>query len=153
PEGVVQGNVFHFGYRRHALRDEPLHVGNRQQGAGKRKAVVGELGHHALPTASARTRASMVSSFSAFARISSTTPSMSSISTTGRPALGNGVSETMPATWRFSGWKGSLPTSLRYTSMRVWCADLKPSISTRSTGDIFCSRSYIEGSDSSRSSC
>ncbi len=97
-ERIVQGNLFDLGHRRHTLDDQPLHVGDRQQRAGKRKTVVGELGHHGSSTASARRRASMVSRRSAFARTSWTTPSMSSISTTGRPASGNGVSETMPTT-------------------------------------------------------
>src|SRR5215470_6493409 len=95
---LVQGNVLNLDHGRHAVDDQALHLGDRQQRAGERETVVAELGHHGSPIASARTRASMVSRRSALARISSTTPSMSSISTTGRPASGNGVSETMPAT-------------------------------------------------------
>src|SRR5262249_31753349 len=131
---TAQGHLFNLGDRCHTLNNEPLHFGERHQRTGKCKAVVSKLSHHASSTASARTRANMVSRSSAFARMSSTTPSMSSISTTGRPAFRKGISETMPTTWGFSGWKANLPTSLRNTSMREWCADLKPSINTRSTG-------------------
>ena len=36
-----------LGHRRDALGDQPLHLGDRQQRAAERKAVVGELRHHA----------------------------------------------------------------------------------------------------------
>ena len=38
-----------LGHRRDALGDQPLHLGDRQQRAAERKAIVGELRHQAAP--------------------------------------------------------------------------------------------------------
>ena len=51
---AAQAHALGLGDRRDALADQPLHVRQRQQRAGKRKTVVGELRHTPLTSRPAR---------------------------------------------------------------------------------------------------
>ena len=93
-----QWNGFDLGDRNHAFGNDLLDLRHRQQGAGERKAVVGELRH--------QPRSSSVSTSSRAAAcrtITSAMRSTSSRSTTGTVTCGSGTSDATATIARSSG--------------------------------------------------
>ena len=79
--------------------------------------------------------------------------SISLRSTTGTLACGNALSEATATICGSSGWISGLPLAMRWISSLGKASRLKPSTSTRSTGDILPTRAAMSHSGCSRSSC
>src|SRR6185437_10456007 len=137
----AQRHAFGFRNRRAPLSDQPLHVAQRQQRAGKGEAVVGKLRHYFFSTGTA-----CLSNKSAIASISLR-------STTGTRAAGKALSEATATMCGSSGCISGLPLATRWISSLGKASRLKPSTSTRSTGDILPTSAARSHSGSSRNSC
>ena len=79
--------------------------------------------------------------------------SISLRSTTGTRACGNALSEATATMCGSSGWISGLPLAMRWISSLGKASRLKPSTSTRSTGDILPTSAGRSHSGCSRSSC
>src|SRR5215210_7982125 len=101
--------LFRLRDRSHALADQPLHLGERQQGSGKREAILAELCHQQASANKASRGAAWTSS-------RSTTLSISSRFTTGTRADGTGWSDAIATMCGSSGCSNGLPKLARYTS-------------------------------------
>src|SRR5262249_13269526 len=93
PIRSMQGNGLNFGDRRNALADDALDLLHRQQRAREREAIVAKLRHYCFLMC-----ASTAATGAALRIRTSAMPSMSSRSTTGTRAAGNGASEAMATT-------------------------------------------------------
>src|SRR5262249_11795679 len=111
-----------LGHRLHALRDQPLHVGDRHQRPGEREAIVGELRHQAL-----RIAAATLCNGAACCNSTSAMVDTSSRPTTGTLACGNAMSEAIATICGSSGAMSGLPFAARWISSFGKASRLKPS--------------------------
>ncbi len=94
-ERVAQTYLLDLADRLDARRDQPLHLGDRQQRAREGEAIVGELRHHAPPGRRAKAAACA-------SRRSMIAP-VSSRPTRGTLACGSATSDAIATIWGSSG--------------------------------------------------